>query len=234
MKIFANQFALSLGLEPILPAVHMETLTFEEAQQQLLSGAPLFPGQVIRAHAQPGAHFVHRVYDLHTRPEVGLLPAELVLVFEKEKDRKVFWESYQELYKPMRAAGGLVTNAAGELLLIYRHEQWDLPKGKLEKGEKLAEAAWREVAEETGVKSHRLGDKMAETWHIFRRNSGWTLKETHWWEMPTSAKENLEPQLEESITAIEWWSVEKLTHHLPETWMMVRELITRFCLKHQP
>jgi len=55
----------------------------------------------------------------------------------------------------IQAAGGLVwrnTNGEKELAIIHRpkHNDWTLPKGKLEPGEGWKEAALREVGEETG------------------------------------------------------------------------------------
>src|SRR5690606_32677242 len=35
------------------------------------------------------------------------------------------------------AAGGVVTNKEGKVLFIYRNDKWDLPKGKLDKGENI-------------------------------------------------------------------------------------------------
>jgi ADP-ribose pyrophosphatase YjhB (NUDIX family) len=54
------------------------------------------------------------------------------------------------MQKIVMAAGGLVENEHGEILLIYRKKHWDLPKGKLDAGETLEECAVREVEEETG------------------------------------------------------------------------------------
>ena len=51
----------------------------------------------------------------------------------------------------VRAAGGIVTDDAGDMLLIRRNDRWDLPKGKVEAGETLRQAALREVEEETGI-----------------------------------------------------------------------------------
>jgi ADP-ribose pyrophosphatase YjhB (NUDIX family) len=61
------------------------------------------------------------------------------------------------------SAGGLVVDASGKLgLLIGRRDQkdlsgkrilWSLPKGHIEEGETPEEAALREVAEETGIRS---------------------------------------------------------------------------------
>ena len=58
---------------------------------------------------------------------------------------------------PVRAAGALLRRAAAggdELALIHRikYDDWTFPKGKLEPGEHVLEAAVREVAEETGVR----------------------------------------------------------------------------------
>ena len=58
-------------------------------------------------------------------------------------------EDFQGLYKIIEAAGGVVFNEKNEILMIYRLKTWDLPKGKIEKGETPADAAFREVCEET-------------------------------------------------------------------------------------
>jgi 8-oxo-dGTP diphosphatase len=62
----------------------------------------------------------------------------------------------------IRAAGGVVTRetpAGREVLVIHRtrHRDWSLPKGKLKRGETPAEAALREVREETGYQVELAG-----------------------------------------------------------------------------
>ena len=54
-----------------------------------------------------------------------------------EKLKKTFFKKFTLIL----AAGGLVTNENNEILLIFRRGKWDLPKGKLEKGEKLEDCA---------------------------------------------------------------------------------------------
>ena len=44
-------------------------------------------------------------------------------------------------YKTIRAAGGLVFNNKDEVLMIFRRAMWDLPKGKIDLGEKKKAAA---------------------------------------------------------------------------------------------
>lgn len=46
-----------------------------------------------------------------------------------------------------------LTLNTGKMLLIQRNGRWDLPKGKVEPGETLLQAALREVEEETGIKA---------------------------------------------------------------------------------
>jgi diadenosine hexaphosphate hydrolase (ATP-forming) len=52
----------------------------------------------------------------------------------------------------IKGAGGVVFNALGEVLLLgHRNGDWVFPKGHLEAGESMLEAALREVLEEAGV-----------------------------------------------------------------------------------
>ena len=47
----------------------------------------------------------------------------------------------------IEAGGGLVVDdAGGRVLMIFRNGRWDLPKGKLEPGERIEECAVREVS----------------------------------------------------------------------------------------
>jgi ADP-ribose pyrophosphatase YjhB (NUDIX family) len=51
------------------------------------------------------------------------------------------------------AAGGLVTNLQGQVLLIKspRYGDWEFPGGQVEEGETIPHALEREVFEETGI-----------------------------------------------------------------------------------
>ena len=106
----------------------------------------------------------------------------------------------------VRAAGGIVTAPDGDMLLILRNGRWDLPKGKVESGETLLQAAMRETLEETGVATlpDSTGRKAPiKTYHIFNLYGGWHLKQTSWFALEAADK-SAKPQLEEGITEVQW------------------------------
>jgi len=49
------------------------------------------------------------------------------------------------------AAGGFITNEKNQILMIFRRGKWDLPKGKLDKGQTLEVCRLREEEGETGL-----------------------------------------------------------------------------------
>ena len=54
----------------------------------------------------------------------------------------------------VKAAGGVVVDSEGRIVLVHRprYDDWTLPKGKLDAGESFQDAALREVREETGLR----------------------------------------------------------------------------------
>lgn len=105
----------------------------------------------------------------------------------------------------VKAAGGVVEAPDGKLLMIHRDGQWDLPKGMVEEGETLGQAAIREVAEETGISELTGGRLIGKTYHIYDRYGGWHLKQTSWFAMTASSRTApLLPQEEEGIDSCEW------------------------------
>ena len=103
-----------------------------------------------------------------------------------------------------KAGGGLVYNDKNEVLFIFRNGKWDLPKGGIEKNEKLKETAIREVEEETGIDNLEIIEKLEKTYHIFKRNGRYKLKITSWYKMKTISKKIPKPQENEGIECAKW------------------------------
>ena len=59
----------------------------------------------------------------------------------------------------------------GRVLLVHRprHDDWTLPKGKLDPGESFEEAALREVEEETGLRCRLLTELPATYYEAYGR-----------------------------------------------------------------
>jgi 8-oxo-dGTP pyrophosphatase MutT (NUDIX family) len=91
----------------------------------------------------------------------------------------------------VQAAGGVVWRRSpdGELevLLVHRprYDDWTVPKGKLDEHETHAEAARREVAEETGLRCE-LGPELASTSYRDRRDRP---KHVRYWAMTPTGGE---------------------------------------------
>jgi 8-oxo-dGTP diphosphatase len=85
----------------------------------------------------------------------------------------------------VRAGGGIVWRYGGggdvEIVLVHRpaYDDWSLPKGKLHPGETEAQAALREVQEETGLRC-RLGREVGTAAYRDRKRRP---KAVRYWEM---------------------------------------------------
>ncbi len=122
------------------------------------------------------------------------------------------------------AAGGVVTNKKGKVLFIYRNDKWDLPKGKLDKGETIEECAIREVEEETGVQGLKIENFLKTTYHVFKRNGVYKLKEVHWFAMKTSYKGKLKGQKKEGIEKVKWKGPKKIAKALENSYINIKIL----------
>ncbi len=122
------------------------------------------------------------------------------------------------------AAGGVVANKEGKVLFIYRNDKWDLPKGKIDKGETIEECALREVEEETGVKGLKIENFLRTTYHIFRRNGIYKLKEVHWFAMRTSYSGKLIGQKDEGIEKVKWKGPGKIKKALENSYINIKTL----------
>lgn len=142
------------------------------------------------------------------------------------------WDWLRKHFILVEAAGGLVQNEHGSLLLIYRRGWWDLPKGKAEPGETPEETALREITEETGVEGLQLIEQVTMdgwdqpgTYHAYREDGNVMLKLTRWYHMEVPNEPALKPQAIEGIEKARWVSKEALPAYLPDVYASLRPLI---------
>jgi 8-oxo-dGTP pyrophosphatase MutT (NUDIX family) len=137
-------------------------------------------------------------------------------------------ETFFKNFKVIEAAGGIVQNDKKEILFINRLGKWDLPKGKVEAGEKEEEAAVREVTEETGVNNLHLKKKIGETYHVYDAFGKHFLKVSHWYYMTCSSTQTLIPQTVEDITEVKWVKTKDIKQPMGNTYPSIKNILGRF------
>jgi 8-oxo-dGTP pyrophosphatase MutT (NUDIX family) len=126
----------------------------------------------------------------------------------------------------VEAAGGLVLDHAGRIMMIHRQGKWDLPKGKMDPGESPAETAMREVREECGIGRLTISAPLPDTLHVYPAGEArWMMKKTHWFLMRSDWQGQPRPQAEEDIARAEWIPPESVNELLPEAFRSVADLL---------
>ena len=116
---------------------------------------------------------------------------------------------------PVKAAGGVVYKPAEKeespsvpkVLMIYRRNVWDLPKGTKESDESRRTCATREVSEEVGVDSPIVKGDLGTTYHEYNRDGDRYGKTTYWYAMQINGQSSFTPQKEEDIEEVRWMSL---------------------------
>ena len=134
-------------------------------------------------------------------------------------------KSFSDQMVLIQAGGGLVYTPQKTVLLIFRRGKWDLPKGKLDEGENLAECAIREVQEETGLQQATLEKDLTITWHTYHQDGALILKESHWYLMQTEKEEALTPQVDEDIELCQWVPLHELNTYMQQTHPSIKDVI---------
>jgi 8-oxo-dGTP pyrophosphatase MutT (NUDIX family) len=131
-------------------------------------------------------------------------------------------------FKFLRAAGGIVQAHSGEILFIHRLGCWDLPKGKVEDGESLEQAASREITEETGIELLENQKFLCSTWHTYQHKGKDILKETTWYSFTTPETSETIPQTEEDISSAEWLGADRICEVVNNTYPSIIDVIEAF------
>jgi 8-oxo-dGTP pyrophosphatase MutT (NUDIX family) len=143
------------------------------------------------------------------------------------RDAKAYLKKVAKSITLIEAAGGVVEDAKGRFLFIYRNDKWDLPKGKLERREKKKAGALREVEEECGIKVNGAEKKICNTYHTYMMKGEVVLKKTYWYRMSYSGAGKLKPQKEEGITKVRWFKPEQTAPIIKNTFPSIMDVLLK-------
>jgi 8-oxo-dGTP diphosphatase len=130
---------------------------------------------------------------------------------------------------PIEAAGGVLWRPAArgrEFAVIHRprYDDWTLAKGKLDPGETHAQAAVREVAEETGYDVD-LGPDLGEVTYLHNARP----KRVRYWGMRATGGEF---EVNSEVDDLRWLELDRARQVL--TYDRDREVLDRFVAAAQP
>lgn len=166
----------------------------------------------------PNFNFEEIYEEFEHRPEIGSI------YLTCGDDVQGVFDLFKAHHKLIEAAGGLVIKPSGEYLFIERLGYLDLPKGKLEKGETIADAALREVEEECGIDGLSITEALPTTYHTYTHKGLRVLKPTYWFKMRSSSDAQLVPQSEEGITAVMWLNKKQALARGAQMYPSIRDL----------
>ncbi len=151
-------------------------------------------------------------------------PLNILIVGNPDKLlRKVFLE-----FKLVEAAGGIVEDERGRILLMKRLGKWDLPKGKAKKNEDMEKCAIREIEEETGAKQLSIVSHFMDTYHTYFRSNEWQIKHTVWYLVKCKDGNHLVPQTEEDIEEVRWVKPKKIHLALIDTYPAIKRILKEY------
>ena len=119
-------------------------------------------------------------------------------------DFEVVFSHFCSFFVTVEAAGGVVADDEGRIVMIHRRGRWDLPKGHRDAGESLSECAAREIEEECGLSQLTVDKEICSTLHFYDTYGRWELKRTTWFAVRALGSIATAPQTEEDIERVEW------------------------------
>ena len=220
MIVFIDDRPLRLlGAKHVSPAQFADYEHIIDARLDILR-ADALNGHLLILNAIPAT--AERLIDLlYSANTANLLSVTLLA-----DDHQAVEERIKSLFKLVKAAGGVVVKQDC-ILLMFRRGVWDLPKGKLDPGERSREAAVREVEEETGVRA-ALGEKLCTTWHTYIHNGNRVLKRTKWYRMTCLDDSRMAPQTEEGISQLQWMTYAEARTAFTKSFSSIRYVFDEF------
>ena len=154
------------------------------------------------------------------------VPTNLLSLYLSVIDYDTIKQYLRSRFKVVKAAGGLVRKKE-KFLMIYRMKKWDLPKGKIEKGEKNRKAAAREVEEECNV-TVKVDGKICTTWHTYTMNKRAMIKKTRWYVMDVVDDSKMRPAAEEDIEETRWMNGKEVYHALEHSYKSISYVFEQY------
>ena len=140
------------------------------------------------------------------------------------------WETFSKLFEEfdfIEAAGGIVKRKKS-YLFIKRNGVWDIPKGKIEKGESVKFAAIREIEEECGIKKPKIDKLIGLTYHTYLYKGRPTIKKTYWYSLFYDGPKKTKGQVEEGISKVKWFKVGDLSKVKSNTYASISEVLDMY------
>ncbi len=163
-------------------------------------------------------------------------PAQLVSLAESHNKVAVVCDNAAEMFDSfcaqmeiVCAAGGVVENDLGEVLVMTRKGWPDLPKGHIDPGESAEQAALREVMEETGLAEVEIVAPLCTTRHFHNAYGRWEIKQTEWFLMQAAGEApKVFPEEDEGITAVEWMRGRRLWKAVDSSYSTIKTLFEKY------
>ncbi len=217
MKLFVNDTPVIFAPVQNLPDISFD-YTFNALASSIVEAK--LKEDVLVHYANPT--YIKGALDYFSKKKVKNLDSITFAVGDLEETIAMI----KDHFKIVQAGGGVVRKGK-RVLMIYRLKKWDLPKGKLEKGESPIEGALREVEEECSVQVTPQ-DEICQTWHTYTRNKKKYLKQTYWFAMDCSDDSQLQPQTEEDIEEARWMNTSEVRQALYDSYFSIRYVMRQY------
>lgn len=148
-------------------------------------------------------------------------------LFVAGKNPKKTFKRIFENHKKIDAAGGIVQRKK-KYLVIKRKGLWDIPKGRIDKGEDAETACVREIMEECGINGHEIIAPLTETYHTMKWNGKPALKRTFWYMLSYEGPKETTPEIKEDITKAKWMTEEEMLGIRGNTFGSINEVLDAY------